>query len=256
MSRRIIIPLLFLGFLANEAQAYEAGIGIGRINSCMSVFENETRCSSGPSLNARWGFNLWGKGYDVDAHEKPSSTGTAVGDSFANNYSGPNFLSSAKIDSVSDLVIVIAVSLVFVSIGYALLYPFSSRADMGFIGRASYQDNPSMTIRREDVGLYFRTYFSQHFPVYIYGSGVFSSQKLDNTNYDGNYSAFVKSVGLGIMSPERAGLYFQGVWESGEILNPSVKDVIEDSTTNHLKGKSLKSILDASHFELGYLWYY
>ncbi len=263
MLKKMTISLLCLGFLANEAKAAEAGVGLGRLSACVLTENGGAYCAAGPSLTGRWGFNLWGKNYDISAHEKPVSSvessggsGSTVGESFANNYHQTNFVSSLNFDSVEDVLIAVAVSLVFVSIGYAIVYPFSSRADMGVIGRVSYQSQTDMSLSREDLGLYFRAYLSQHFPIYLYGSGVFSNQTLAHPYLDDQYTAFVKSVGLGIMSPDKAGLYFQGVWERSQLLNPSIKEVIEDSSTNRTRNQSMKKILDASHFELGYLWYY
>lgn len=261
MKTQLWTLAILSGFIAHEASAYEAGLGIGRMSNCVQASDGESKvCAIGPTLSAHWGLNLWGQGYDIAENEKGS---TAIGENLAANMSPATSQSSlnwvnvgSNIDNWETLAIVVVGSLVMVSVGYAIIYPFSSRADVGFIGRTGYQGNNDIDLYRNEAGVYFRGYLSQHFPLYIYGSGLFSHQKLTVFNQNSDHNVFIKRVGLGLMSPDTAGLYFQGTWERSSLLDPSVKDVIEDSTTNRFKKQTVEKILDASHFELGYTWYY
>jgi hypothetical protein len=247
MQRACLIVCLIFGFVAREAQAYEYGLGMGRMYSCLSRLDDDGKiCALGPAASVRWGLNLWGRGYRVADHAPRASSQSSSGSSFFNSSGG----------DWEELVLVVVVAMLVVSIGYALIYPFSSRMDLGFVGQTGLQrqDSQDLNIWRNEVGLYMRAYLSQHFPLYLYGSGSFSRHSIYVNDQSEGHNVFVKRAGFGLMDPEKAGLYFHGLWERSSILDPTARDLLEDSGTNRLRKKSVVGILDASYFELGYLW--
>ncbi|RZA24135.1 MAG: hypothetical protein EOP10_10790 [Proteobacteria bacterium] len=264
MAKTFLTLLIITGFTAREASAFETGAGIGRLQSCFQTTNDQLEhCAIGPSISGFWGLNLWGKGYDVSAHESsadnPMTVGEGTAKRLATNPSTTTYNYGSlfsHVDSWQEVAIVVVASLFLVSIGYAFIYPFSSRADVGLIGRVAYQEDRNIYLTRSEAGIYFRGYLSQHFPLYIYGSGLFSHQNLSFYHDEQSYNVFVKRLGLGFMSPTTAGAYLQGTWERSSLIDPSAKDILEDSTTNKFKNQSIRKILDASHFELGYTWYY
>jgi hypothetical protein len=140
--------------------------------------------------------------------------------------------------------------------GLALLYPFSSRLDIGFIGRSGWQqqDAHDLELWRNEAGVYIRAYLSQHFPLYIYASGLYSYQNLTVDAVQKQRDVFVKSMGLGLMAPQGGGPYFHGLWERSTLLDPSARELLEDSTDTKILKTSLAKVIDGSYFEAGYLW--
>ncbi len=84
MKNGMILAIL-LGMLANEARAYEAGVGIGRQYGCLTPGSGDDAvCSVGPAVTVQWGLNLWGKAYRTEDHDGSSpapSEGTGGEDS-------------------------------------------------------------------------------------------------------------------------------------------------------------------------------
>jgi hypothetical protein len=137
------------------------------------------------------------------------------------------------------------------------MYPFSSRMDIGVVGRSGWQQQSGADLQlwRNEAGLYMRAFLSQHFPMYIYGSGMFSQQNISLDGVDETQQVFVKGLGLGFMSPTQAGLYLHGVWERSSFIDPKARELLEDSGDVKFFKNSVAEILDGSYFELGYIWY-
>jgi hypothetical protein len=255
MRASILVSCLIFGLLSQQAQAYEWGLGAGRIQGCLArVADEEAVCSMGPAMTLSFGLNLWGKGYKPKDHDAQAfNSGTSFSDFDGHSFRG--FYSSA--DRWEEVVIVVVVGLLLTSVLYAFIYPFSSRMDVGVVGRSGWQEQSGADLQlwRNEAGLYMRAYLSQHFPMYIYGSGMFSYQSLSIGAVDETHQVFVKGLGLGFMSPSQGGLYFHGVWERSSFIDPNPRDVLEDSGEVKFFKNSVAEILDGSYFELGYIWY-
>ncbi len=248
--RFLIIMFVLCGLSAREAQAYEWGLGLGRLHGCLGrLTDQEAVCAMGPAVSTSLGFNLWGKDYRTKDHEASS----VLPSSSTNFYFGGNI----RVDRWEELVLVIALALFMTSVGYALLYPFSSRADIGLIGRSGWQQSSGadLSLWRNEAGVYFRAYLSQHFPLYIYANGLISQQNIKSEGLDESHQVFVKGLGLGLMSPEGAGPYLHGVWERSTLLDPGPQDLLKDTGEIKIIKNSISEILDGSYVELGYLWY-
>jgi hypothetical protein len=252
MRASILVGSLIFGLLSQQAQAYEWGLGAGRIQGCLArAADEEAVCSMGPAMTLSFGLNLWGKGYRPNDHEPslPSSSSSYDGNGFGNFY--------ASADRWEEVLIVVVVGLLMTSVIYAFMYPFSSRMDVGVVGRSGWQEQSGADLQlwRNEAGLYLRAFLSQHFPMYIYGSGMFSYQNLSLGGVDETHQVFVKGLGLGFMSPTQGGLYFHGIWERSSFIDPKPKDLLEDSGEVKFFKNSVAGILDGSYFELGYIWY-
>lgn len=251
-SRRtfLVICLVLCGFFAREAKAYEWGLGVGRLRGCLGrLTDQEAVCAMGPAVSTSLGFNLWGKNYRTKDHEASSMSPN----SSMNFYFGGDF----RVNRWEELALIVALALFMTSVGYALLYPFSSRADIGLMGRSGWQQQSGadLYLWRNEAGLYFRAYLSQHFPLYIYANGMISHQNISSKGLEESHQVFVKGVGLGLMSPEGAGPYLHGVWERSTLLDPGPRDLLEDTGEIKIIKNSISEILDGSYVELGYLWY-
>ncbi len=258
MQQVILILVVIFGLFAREAQAYELGLGAGRMRGCLArITDQEAVCAMGPALSFSLGLNMWGSSYRPKDHESLSKGGSVAGNSYDNGHWNTGLNLGLQVNRWEDLVIVIALALFMTSVGYALLYPFSSRMDIGLIGRSGWQQQSGADLElwRNELGFYLRAYLSQHFPLYIYGSGIFSYQSLSIQGQNENHQVFVKGVGLGLMSPVGGGPYFHGIWERSTLLDPNPVDLIEDAGKVKIFKNSVSEILDGSYLELGYLWY-
>ncbi len=255
MRARILVACLIFGFFSQQAKAYEWGLGAGRIQGCLArVTDEETVCSMGPAMTLSLGLNLWGSNYQPKSHEARGYINSAG----YSNHDGPSFSGlSFNSDRIEHVVIVIVVGLLLTSVLYAFMYPFSSRVDLGVTMRSGWQEQSGADLQlwRNEAGMYLRAYLSQHFPMYIYGSGMFSYQSLSLGGVEETHQVFVKGLGLGFMSPTQGGLYVHGVWERSSLIDPNAQDVLEDSGEVKFFKNSVAEILDGSYFELGYIWY-
>ena len=255
MRARILVGCLVFGMLSQEAKAYEWGLGAGQIQGCLArSLDEEALCSKGPAVSLSFGLNLWGQGYKPDEREGGS---IADGPSFSHldGNSFGSFYTSA--DRWEEVVLVVVVGLLLTSVVYAFMYPFSSRVDVGVVGRSGWQEQAGddLELWRNEAGLYMRAYLSQHFPMYIYGSGLFSYQNVTLGSDKESHQVFVKGLGLGFMSPTGGGLYAHGIWERSSFIDSNPKEVLEDSGDVKLFKNSVAEILDGAYFELGYIWY-
>jgi hypothetical protein len=255
MRARILVGCLVFGLLSQQAQAYEWGLGAGRIQGCLArVADEDKLCAMGPAMTLSFGLNVWGKEYRPKEYDAQAfSSSPSFSDFDGHSFRG--FYSSA--DRWEEVVIVVVVGLLLTSVLYAFMYPFSSRMDVGVLGRSGWQEQSGADLQlwRNEAGLYMRAYLSQHFPMYIYGSGMFSYQNVSLGGVDATHQVFVKGLGVGFMSPSQGGLYFHGVWERSSFIDPNPKEVLEDSGDVKFFQNSVAEILDGSYFELGYIWY-
>ncbi|HYX36085.1 MAG TPA: hypothetical protein VE954_23535 [Oligoflexus sp.] len=252
MRLSILIGCLIFGLLSHEAQAFEWGLGAGRIQGCLArVGDEEAVCSMGPAMTASLGLNLWGADYRPEDHER---------DTFGEGTSSSmdtGFNLGLRVNDWDEVALVIVIALFLTTVGYALLYPVSSRVDVGITTRSGWQEQSGEDLQlwRNEAGIYLRAYLSQHFPMYIYGSGLLSYQNVSLGGAQETHQVFVKGLGFGFMSPTRAGPYFHGVWERSSFLDPKPKDLWQDASDVKIFKNSVAEILDGSYFELGYLWY-
>lgn len=247
-----LIACLIFGFLEQQAQAYEVGLGMGRASTCIDRPTQKDLCSIGATVSVRFGLNLWGKGYKPEAHEKASETQdyTPGMRSWWNGF---------QLDGkgLALLVVLVVVAVLVTTIAYAFIYPFSSRVDVGIVGNTGGQAESSQDflLWRNEAGVYLRAFPSQHIPLYIYGSGIYSHQNYMLFDVSEDHNVLTKGIGLGFMSPTGGGVYLQGVWERSTLLDPNAKDLVEDSAKVKIFKNSAAAVIDGSHFELGYIWY-
>ncbi|WP_141731526.1 hypothetical protein [Oligoflexus tunisiensis] len=253
MRAILLVGSLSFGLLSGQAQALELGLGAGRIQGCLArVADEDALCSMGPAMTLSFGLNLWGAGYrpgDREVRAFDSSVGRSNFDS--------GWRWNASVNRWEEVLIIVAVGLLITTVIYAFMYPFSSRMDIGVVGRSGWQQQSGADLQlwRNEAGLYLRAYLSQHFPMYIYGSGMFSHQNLTLAGREETHQVFVKGLGFGFMSPTQGGLYLHGVWERSSFIDPKVRDLVEDASEVKMAKNSVASILDGSYFELGYIWY-
>jgi hypothetical protein len=252
MRASILVACLSFGLLSQQAQALEWGLGAGRIQGCLArVADEEALCSVGPAMTLSFGLNLWGAGY------QPRDPGLRSFDNTAGRSDFDRFWRwDSGVNRWEEVVIIVVLGLLITTVAYAFMYPFSSRMDVGVVGRSGWQQQSGADLQlwRNEAGLYLRAYLSQHFPMYIYGSGMFSQQNLTLAGVEEKHQVFVKGLGFGFMSPTQAGLYLHGVWERSSFIEPKVKDLVEDASEVKVVKNSVASILDGSYFELGYIW--
>ena len=135
MRGTLLVVCLIFGLLAREAEAQEWGLGVGRIQGCLArAHDDEAVCSFGPAMTISLGLNLWGKGYRPEAHESQSL-------SLANDDSriATQLNFGIHADRWEEVAIIVLAALFLTTVGYAILYPFSSRVDIGVIGRTGWQ---------------------------------------------------------------------------------------------------------------------
>lgn len=166
-----------------------------------------------------------------------------------------SFYTSA--DRLEEVVLVVVAALLVTGVVYALMYPLSSRVDVGVIGRSGLQEetDDDLELWRNEAGFYLRAYLSQHFPMYILGNGMFSYQRLRIGDVKEVHQVFVQGLGIGFMSPTEGGLYIHGIWERSRFIDPNPKEILEDSGDVKLIKNSVSRILNGASFELGYIWY-
>jgi hypothetical protein len=253
MRVSILVSCLIFGLLQHEAQAYEWGLGAGRIQGCLTrALDEKAVCSMGPAMTVSLGLNLWGAGYRPADHERPT-----LGNVPSASYLESGLNLGTGVDHWEEVALVVLFALFITTVGYAILYPLSSRVDVGVLARSGWQEQSGADLQlwRNETGVYLRAYLSQHFPMYIYGSGMFSHQKLNLGGVEKTHQVFVKGLGFGFLSPTQAGPYFHGVWERSSFLDPRPKDLLEDAGVVKIFDNSVADILDGSYFELGYIWY-
>jgi hypothetical protein len=253
MRARILFGCLVFGILSQEAKAYEWGLGAGQIQGCLArAVDEEALCSQGPAVSLSFGLNLWGQGY------KPSERESVMDGASISHLDGNSFGSFyTSADRWEEVVLVVVVGLLLTSVVYAIMYPFSSRVDVGIVGRSGWQEQSGddLELWRNEAGLYMRAYLSQHFPMYIYGSGLFSYQNVTLGSEKESHQVFVKGLGLGFMSPTGGGLYAHGIWERSSLIDSNPKEVLKDSGEVKLFKNSVAEILDGAYIELGYIWH-